>query len=464
MNLAFGAMFLFGLMLAIGSGIGIRQLNRALDEAINSESRKIELSGVIAANVCDMLSLERGMILAHNRRDQAGQREDRNEFNEKFESARGAMAKLAPLVESAAARAGLSRMKETLDRWQSVHRQLAAAQDAGRSGEEFERKLDEFEHSIEAESERLTEEQNRANETARREAASLNAISQFGNLLLAVAMVCACAGGLWVVRGIGRTMRRTAADLEQGASQVAAAAGQLSSHSQTLSEESSRQAAAVEESSAAGQEVQALVVRNTEEAHRCSESADQAARQSATACELLAQMQSSMQDIQASSQKIVKIIRVIDEIAFQTNLLALNASVEAARAGEAGLGFAVVAEEVRNLAGRCAQAARETSGLIDESLQVTNAGGERLGSVDEAMASLAARIQDLQSRMSSIVTASRKQQQGSEQIFAALHQISGSVSTVTASAEEEAAAAEELNAQAGTMRQLVQGLIEQVGR
>jgi methyl-accepting chemotaxis protein len=175
-------------------------------------------------------------------------------------------------------------------------------------------------------------------------------------------------------------------------------------------------------------------------------------------------MQTSMGEITGSSQKIVKIIRVIDEIAFQTNLLALNASVEAARAGEAGLGFAVVAEEVRNLAGRCAQAARETSSLIDESMQVTSSGRDHLEAVSHAVESLSTQVQELQSRMHAIAAAGDQQSRGSEQIASALLQMSALVSESSAGAEEEAAAAEELDAQAHSMRGLVEGLMQQVGR
>lgn len=453
-----------GALLAGGAFWNTRGLTAALDEAVNSESRKIALSGVIAANVCDMLSLERGMALAQARQDRKQIEALNTEFQEKDESARKSIEELRPLLESDSTRQALRRMGELQGEWRRRHREFSAVVMAGGDSSAFTAQLDAFEHEVEAASETIVREQEAAMEASRQNAASMRARALvIGSMLILVLGITGVAG-LWVTFGVCREMRQTAAELERGAGHVASAASQISSHSQKLSQSSSEQAASIEETSATSQEIQAQVMRNAEEARGCAGSAAQAAGQSQQACELLGRMQVSMKDISDSSKKIEKILRVIDEIAFQTNLLALNASVEAARAGEAGLGFAVVAEEVRNLAGRCAQAARETSALIDESLRVTVDGGEHLQSVSGAVESLTAQVGDLQSRMQSIVAASQEQTRGTEQIASALMQMSAVVSDSTAGAEEEAAAAEELDAQAASMKQLVDDLMQRVGR
>ena len=179
--------------------------------------------------------------------------------------------------------------------------------------------------------------------------------------------------------------------------------------------------------------------------------------------EKLGQMLESMKEINASSEKISRIIRVIDEIAFQTNILALNAAVEAARAGEAGMGFAVVADEVRNLAQRCAQAAKDTSDLIEESIVRSNEGKLRLDEV----ANCITRVFDNASRIrvlsSEVHMGSQEQARGIEQIARAVAQMQQVTQSTAASAEESASAGEEMTAQAQALQTAVARLRELVG-
>jgi methyl-accepting chemotaxis protein/methyl-accepting chemotaxis protein-1 (serine sensor receptor) len=170
-----------------------------------------------------------------------------------------------------------------------------------------------------------------------------------------------------------------------------------------------------------------------------------------------------MKEIIDFSNKISKIIKVIDEIAFQTNILALNAAVEAARAGEAGMGFAVVAEEVRNLAQRSAQAAKDTAALIEESIEKSTVGSRNLNLVAEGIESITAGAMQVKTLVDEVNLGSQEQARGIEQVAKAITQMEQVTQKTAANAEESAAAAEELTAQSDALRGIVERLVELVG-
>jgi methyl-accepting chemotaxis protein/methyl-accepting chemotaxis protein-1 (serine sensor receptor) len=269
--------------------------------------------------------------------------------------------------------------------------------------------------------------------------------------------------GLFVVRHVNLTIRGLAAEMVQGAQQVASAASQVSSASQALAQGASEQAASLEETSASSEQINSMTRKNAEHSQTAAHLMENVARQVGATNEKLEQMVTSMREITASSDKISKIIRVIDEIAFQTNILALNAAVEAARAGEAGMGFAVVADEVRNLAQRCAQAAKDTAALIEESIARSGEGGKRLDGVAEAIRSVTDSALKVKTLVEEINLGSQEQARGIDQVSKAILQMEQVTQRTASGAEESASAGEELSAQSQALNGMVGKLSSLVG-
>jgi myosin heavy subunit len=265
------------------------------------------------------------------------------------------------------------------------------------------------------------------------------------------------------IRRLTRTLRELALSMNDGSQQVASASSQVSGSSQSLAEGASEQAASIEETSASLEEMASMTKRNAENAQKANDLAKQARTAADKGSDDMQQMNSAMEAIKTSSDDIAKIIKTIDEIAFQTNILALNAAVEAARAGEAGMGFAVVADEVRNLAQRSATAAKETADKIEGAIGKTAQGVEISKQVTEALNGIVAQIRQVDELIAEVAGASKEQTQGISQINTAVGQMDKVTQSNAASAEECAAAAEELNAQAVTMKDTVNELLHLVG-
>ncbi len=274
-------------------------------------------------------------------------------------------------------------------------------------------------------------------------------------ILIVIAMIVGVMMSYILTLSITRPMSSIAIRIGEGAGQVAAASGQLSASAGQLSQGSAEQASAIEETSSTLQESASMMLQNTtntKQAAGLSEKAKESANQGSAEMQ---QMMDSIQEIKKSSDQIAKIIKVIDDIAFQTNILALNAAIEAARAGEAGMGFAVVAEEVRNLAGRSAQAAKDTTAIIENNIELSSNGVAVAEKVQEALNGITLQTKKVNELMDEIASASQEQVQGIEQVNKAMSQVESVTQQNAANAEESASAAEELNAQAESMRQIV---------
>lgn len=272
-------------------------------------------------------------------------------------------------------------------------------------------------------------------------------------------MVVMILGG----RSISKRLERVAGDLNGGAEQVTSAARQVSSSSQSLASGANQQAASLEETSSSLEEMSGMTNRNAESAGKASELSRQARLAADAGATDMQAMSAAMTDIKASSDGIAKIIKTIDEIAFQTNILALNAAVEAARAGEAGLGFAVVAEEVRALAQRSAQAARETAVKIEDAITKTSQGVQISDKVSRSLAEIVDKVRSVDELVAEVSAASREQSQGVNQISSAVTQMDRIVQNNAAAAEESANAAEMLDAQSNALRAAIGELLRLAG-
>ena len=241
-------------------------------------------------------------------------------------------------------------------------------------------------------------------------------------------------------------------EINQGADQVAAGAHNVSDASVALSQGASQQAASVEQLSASIAEIASQTASNAQNAEKANDLTVGTKEKAQLGNEEMQEMLSAMEEINASSANISKIIKVIDEIAFQTNILALNAAVEAARAGQHGKGFAVVAEEVRNLAARSAKAAKETTDMIEGSMEKVETGREIAHKTADALNAIVGDVSSVADIVANIAKASNEQKLALEQINQGVQQVSQVVQANSSTSEEAATASQNLNQQADIMR------------
>ncbi|MBE6901136.1 MAG: HAMP domain-containing protein [Ruminococcaceae bacterium] len=250
---------------------------------------------------------------------------------------------------------------------------------------------------------------------------------------------------------IREELNRTMTEVGRSADEVKDGASQLADGSTQLSENAVTQASAVNEIASTIENIAAKTIANNENVARALETVQQTNEKAQEGSASMNDMLEAISEIEASSNEISQIMKVIDDIAFQTNILALNAAIEAARAGEAGKGFAVVADEVRNLAGKSQEAAKQTGELINRSIAAVNRGTELADATSGALDSIVAGVEEISNVMTGIADANNEQTTAIEQISTGMENVNNAIHNTTATAEQSAAASEELSALAVTL-------------
>ena len=254
---------------------------------------------------------------------------------------------------------------------------------------------------------------------------------------------------------IQSTFSQTLSEIAVAADQVATGSDQLASGAQELSQGAMQQASSVEELSATITEISFDITKNAENARLANEISVESAKEVEHGNQQMTHMIAAMEEIKTASNQISNIIKAIDDIAFQTNILALNAAVEAARAGAAGKGFAVVADEVRNLAGKSAEAAKNTTDLIETAISAVENGTKIVDETAQSLGKIVESAKQSTVVINEISDATGNQSSSISQVTVGVDQISSVVQTNSATAEETAAASEELSSQANLLKELM---------
>jgi methyl-accepting chemotaxis protein len=441
-------------------------LGNELNFATSTVGMRAITAGALRSEVTGLREKQRGVLMYSLAHDNKRADTNRAEFHDFLKEAKASIVTIRPLLATTDGKALVASVDADLEQYAALFEQVSSLAAKGKAMDGlalYRDKGSPIGTRMEKASSEYLERQNVALLTAN--TAGLSQISTtLWTTLAFVIMALSIVGVIaFAVRKITVQLRVITTSLSDGATQIAAGSSQVSSSSQTLAQGASEQAASLEETSASAEEITSMTRQNAANTNQVAQLMSTVDHRVAEGNSTLETMIASMKQIKGSSDKISKIIKVIDEIAFQTNILALNAAVEAARAGEAGMGFAVVADEVRNLAQRSAQAAKDTAALIEESIATANEGGIQLQKVADVVGSITEAANKVKVLVDEVNIGSQEQAKGIEEIARSLTEMDRVTQGTAAAAEESASASEQMSAQAQSFAHIVDELRTMAG-
>jgi methyl-accepting chemotaxis protein/methyl-accepting chemotaxis protein-1 (serine sensor receptor) len=460
-----GAAFTLTLLVGIASVQINSGLREELDRAVKVTARRQVLAGKLSAAAENMAALDRGIAFSLVLQQLDKAQAQRREFDQAASEVRKCIDELNSITEANSR--GDLRELETLygsvDSGQREFLQQLSAQQIDVALKTFDeqvapriRRLGEKSRGLVADEEKRLAEAAVVSD-ARGSQSTWIMLVVFG-LAIPVSVVV-----LVTVRRITTVLRGLTGEISRCATEVSGASTQISDSSHAMSEVASRQAGSLEETSASSHEMSSLTQKNADASRHAAQVMSEVDTRVREANDTLGQMVASMREIRGSSEKIARIIKVIDEISFQTNILALNAAVEAARAGDAGMGFAVVADEVRRLAQRCAQAARDTATLIEDSISTSAEGSRKIENMVSSVTSITESTTRVKQLVDELQLSSHEQAQGIDQISTSLTELESVTQRTAASAEQSASVSATMSEQARVMNDVVRRLVSMVG-
>ena len=458
------------LILTLGAGISsfraVSRLEEDFDHFAERAAKRDALASQIRTFAAEMASTDRAILIRGMLQSQELVARHKSEFDALAAQMDERLRAIGKLLDDDQARAAIQRVAGEIATAKSAHYELTRsleAQQADQAIRLYDEKIIPSADRVSQQTSAFLDANSAAAASARAEAQSRSASMRWLEILLSLVSAVAGAAVVWVVRGSTKELQVITSEINTRADHVAEAAVQVSNASHQLAQGASTQAASLDRTSASSEEIASMTSRNRDNAVSAAALATRADGKITEANSTLDEMVKSMSEISSASDQISKIIKVIDEIAFQTNILALNAAVEAARAGEAGMGFAVVADEVRNLAQRCAQAARDTTGLIENSIAKTSEGTAKLDRVASAIRGVTQTSKEITTLMEEVKLGSEEQTRGFDQISRSIVQIQQVTQQSAANAEESASAGQDMSSQAEALRSIMKRLQEMVG-